>query len=163
MLGGMSYGYEYAGYAPQYQSRRSGPASVHIVAVVQYLGGLLALAAAAVVALVATGGSTRFTSQLDPYYHGSFVGRAATVFYIVAGLIAFVGLVAIWLGRKLQVGRNWARIVLTILNALSVAGSVYNLLHGMRGGTVAGLAIPLLCLILLNTRAARSWCRYRTY
>jgi hypothetical protein len=159
----MSYGYEYAGYAPQYQSRRSGPPSVHIVAIIQYLSGLAVIAIGGLFALVATGGSTRFTGQIDGYYNGSFAGNAATSFYIVAGVLGLIGLIAIWLGRKLQVGRNWARIVLVILNALSVAGTVYDMVHGVRGGIVIGLVVPALCLILLNTRAARSWCRYRTY
>jgi hypothetical protein len=159
----MSYGYEYAGYAPQYQSRRSGPASVHIVAVLQYLAGSAVLALGGLFALVAVGGNTRLTSRLDGYYDGEIARQTATAFYLIAGFLAVVGLIAIWLGRKLQVGRNWARIMLVILNVLSVAGSVWDLVHGMRGGTVVGLALPALCLVLLNTRAARSWCRYRTY
>src|SRR5438045_1524957 len=103
MLGGMSYGYEYAGYAPQYQSRRSGPPSVQIVAFVQYLSGLAVIALGGLFALVATGGSTRFTGRLDGYYHDTVAGNATRSFYVVAGVLVLVGLIAIWLGRRLQV------------------------------------------------------------
>jgi hypothetical protein len=82
----------------------------------------------------------------------------------MAGLIAIVGLIAIWLGRKVQRGRNWARVILIILNVLSLAGTAYSMYQSRTVDvSLGGVIIPILCLILLNTRAARSWCHYRTY
>jgi hypothetical protein len=156
----MAYGYTYA----QNPVRRSGPASIQVVAIIQYLGGLLTLLLAGLLVLVAAGGAARLQSDFDRLTDGQVDSLTAVVF-VLAGFVGFIGLCAIILGRKLQTGRNWARIILIILNLLSVAGSVYNLLAQNRqdGGYVIGLAIPVLCLILLNTPAARSWCKYRTY
>jgi hypothetical protein len=90
--------------------------------------------------------------------------RLGVALGVIAGAIALVAIIAIWLGRKLQVGRNWARIILIVLNGLSLAGTVANAVQGERtAAVVAGGVLPLLCLILLNTRAARSWCHYRTW
>jgi hypothetical protein len=48
---------------------------------------------------------------------------------------------------------------------LSIAGGVW---QGYTTGaayaaTLMSIAFPLLFLVLLNTRAARNWCHYRTY
>ena len=159
----MSYGYQY-GYAAPYAQRRSAPASLHIVAIVQYLGGLFTWLVAALFALIAFG-STRIPELEQRLPNGVNVNGAAVAIGLVAGFFFLVGLIAIVLGRKVQAGRNWARIVLTILNGLSVLGSLAQLVHsgGYQNGFLPGLLIPLLCLILLNTGAARSWCHYRTY
>src|SRR3954452_3761446 len=66
----MSYGYPapqgynaYSGYGTPYPVRRSAPASIHTVAIIQYIGGLLALAMAALLAVVAFGGGGRFSGR----------------------------------------------------------------------------------------------------
>ena len=169
----MSYGYQapqgynaYPGYGTPYPVRRSAPASIHTVAIIQYIGGILALVGAALLALVAVGGASRYSADIEQYGDLSRTGltTVATLFGVVAAFVAVVGLIAIWLGRKLQRGRNWARIILIILNVLSVAGTVYNVVTQQgANGYLTGLIIPVLCLILLNTRAARSWCHYHTY
>lgn len=172
----MSYGYQapqgynaynaYSGYGTPYPVRRSAPASIHTVAIIQYLGGLLALAFAALLALVAFGGASRYSADIDRYGDLSRTGitTVATLFGVMAAIVAVVGIIAIWLGRKVQVGRNWARIILIILNVLSLAGTAYNvIMERTVDVTIGGVILPALCLILLNTRAARSWCHYRTY
>jgi hypothetical protein len=98
----------------------------------------------------------------------TYTNRPADITPIVAvicSVIAVVGLTAILLGRKVQRGRNWARVVLTGLNVLSAAGAAWQAytLAGWSAPAVMAIAIPALFVILLNTRAARSWCRYRTY
>jgi hypothetical protein len=164
----MAYAYQpqQAGYFPQpYPMRTTAPVSLHIVAIFQYLGGLLVLAAGAFLALAAfriapelhytTGASTFTTRPQD----------VTLVTGVICGTIMCVGLITIILGRKVQVGRNWARVLLTLLNGLSVAGGVW---QGYSAGapyaqTLISVAFPLLFVLLLNTRAARSWCRYGTY
>jgi hypothetical protein len=145
--------------------RTTAPLSLHVVALFQYLGGVLTLALGALLALAVfrVVPELQLHSGVDTWTTRPHDITVATG--IVCGTVMLVGLVAIVLGRKVQRGRNWARIVLTLLNALSVLGGVW---QGYTTGapyasTLLSIAFPLLFLILLNTRAARSWCRYGTY
>jgi hypothetical protein len=167
-LGGMSYySPQYSGYDTPHPYRRSAPASIHVVAVLQYLGGALVLLVAGLLGVAGAVGLHRFGADL-----GRYRTATGTVIFLAAAFVALIGIIAIWLGRKVQIGRNWARIVLIILNALSVLGTFYRISHEHLGpdalerhvgGYLGELVLPMLCFLLLNTRAARSWCRYRTY
>ncbi|HTJ40078.1 MAG TPA: hypothetical protein VL738_43335 [Dactylosporangium sp.] len=161
----MAYAYQPQQAWNSYPMRSTAPISLHIVAIFQYLMGLLVLGTAALMALA--------LARIAPEWHvsaGSDVfttrpGAITTATYAVIGMVAAVGLIAIVLGRKVQRGRNWARIVLTGLNGLSVAGGVWQgyTAGAPYGATLLSIAFPLLFVILLNTRAARNWCHYRTY
>ncbi|GAA3289675.1 hypothetical protein Dvina_14280 [Dactylosporangium vinaceum] len=159
----MAYAYQPQQAWNPYPVRSTAPISLHVVAMFQYLGGVLFLGAAALMALAA--------AKVGPSWQlpaGNEVFNARTVTtaaYVMAGTVALIGLIALILGRKLQNGRNWVRILLTLLNGLSIAGGVY---QGYISGapyatTLISVAFPLLFVILLNTRAARGWCHYRTY
>jgi hypothetical protein len=161
----MAYAYQPQQAWQPYPVRSTAPISLHIVAIFQYLGGVLMLGAAALLALAAA----RVTPKWDlPAGNSVYTTRPETLTlatYVVIGTIALFGLIALVLGRKLQNGRNWVRVLLTLLNGLSVAGGVY---QGYTAGapyatTLMSVAFPLLFVILLNTRAARNWCHYRTY
>ena len=158
----MSYGYPqqqaWPSYGNAYVARRSAPASVHIVAIVQYLGGLAALAVAGLAGYVLwKHGDLGFA---DRY----FDDLARDMLIVVAAVFGVTGLFAIILGRKLQRGRNWARILLNVLNLLTIASVLYADLSRLHDGrSLTGLILPVLCLILLNTRAARSWFHAHTY
>lgn len=160
----MSYGYPQQqawpsyGYGNAYVARRSAPVSVHIVAIVQYLYGLSTLAVAGLAGYVLwKGGDLGFT---DRY----FDNVARNMLIAVCAVFGVTGLFAIVLGRKLQRGRNWARILLNLLNLLTVASVLYADLRSLHDGrSLTGLILPVLCLILLNTRAARSWFHAHTY
>jgi hypothetical protein len=164
-LDGMSYVYQPQQTWQPYPSRTTAPVSLHLVAVFQYLGGLLLLAFAAMLALAAAG----FLPQLELAIGDStWTNRPADITMVVAVVCAVfgvIGLIAIVLGRKVQRGRNWARILLTALNVLSIAGAAFQgYAEGyLRASTVAAIAVPALFVILLNTRAARSWCHHHTY
>jgi hypothetical protein len=141
------------GYGHAYVSRRTAPVSVHIVAIVQYAGGLLMLAAAG---LLSYGSTLAIDAPVR--------SEVESILWPVVGVLAAVGLFAIILGRKLQRGRNWARVLLNLFNLLTVASILYADLTRLHDGrSLTGLIVPVLCLILLNTRAARSWFRARTY
>lgn len=162
---GMSYAYPPQQAWQPYPMRTTAPISLHVVAIFQYLAGLATLAVGAMLALAAVD----VIPQLE-YHTGAstFTNRPADVTPIVAvicAVFAFIGLTAIVLGRKVQRGRNWARIVLTALNLLSIAGTLWQgyTLGSSYGETLVALALPALFVLLLNTRAARSWCRYNTY
>jgi hypothetical protein len=150
--------YPQAGFADawSYGTRRSAPASVHVVAILQYLGGLLALAGAGLLTLLAV------KVRSEPAHPSTDIispEGASRLFAVAAVFFAVSGIVAIVLGRKLQRGRNWARIVLVVLSAASIVGTLYRsaVLHD-DPRYLGGLAIPALYLILLNTRAVRAWC-----
>lgn len=164
----MSYGYshpQYVARAPAmpsdaYRGRRSAPLSVHVIAILQYVGGFAALLAAALVGYAAVTVSRAAPSEYD------VIGPegAARLFGLVAVIVAVVGLVAILLGRKVQRGRQWARVLVLILSVLSLAGVVVSIAAEQTESLSGfGLVYPLLCLFLLNTRAARSWFRWHTW
>ncbi|GAA0736229.1 hypothetical protein Drose_18765 [Dactylosporangium roseum] len=144
-----------------FPARTTAPVSLHVVAIFQYLGGLVTLAIGGLFALAAF--------ELVPELHyDTSTGRYADVkpaAGVIFAVFAVVGLTAIVLGRKVQRGRDWARIVLTVLNLLSVAAGLWQGYTTGRayGATLVSIALPLLFVVLLNTRAARSWCRHRTY
>jgi hypothetical protein len=167
----MSYGYQpYQSVYPTrpinpgipgytYPGRHSAPASVHVVAVLQYLVGVAFLLVAGLSALVAFGAG-RYNQNL----HGAD-GLLTHIGLAVAAVLAFVGLLVIGIGRKLQRGRQWARILVLVLSVLSLVGTVYDGLLGTgnQANALGGVVFPVLYLILLNTRAARSWFRSHTY
>lgn len=147
-------------YGGQYVSRASAPASIQTVAILQYLGGLVVLAGAVLFALLAAK-----AVQLPSNPANQFVAADAEsrLFVVGAVFLGISGLVAIVLGRKVQRGRNWARWILVLLSVLSLVSTVYQSYQLGDSRYYGGLVLPVLYLILLNTRAARSWCRYHTY
>ena len=149
-------------YPPQpvYAMRTTAPVSLHVVAIFQYLGGLVMLGIAALFGLAASDMLDRYGDRL-----GADTTGVAPVIAVVVTSFAVVGLIAIVLGRKVQRGRNWARVVLILLNVLSVLSVAWQTYTTSQftAATIVSLAVPVLFLILLNTRAARSWCRYGTY
>jgi hypothetical protein len=123
----------------------------------QYLGGTLALGFAGFATYLAVLGARQQphpdTDFIDPRVFAAMMAIAAGVFGL-GGLLAFV------LGRKYQRGREWARVVLIVLNVVTVAGVLYQGVSEPRYVSyLVTLAVPALYLVLLNTRAARDWCR----
>jgi uncharacterized membrane protein len=158
----MTYGYaqpQYAAYpaVPAVQPRPSAPPSVHVVAILHYLGGLLQLAAAAgLVALVAGGVLADRRTFVSPAHAEQFV-------YLGAAALGLFGLVTIMLGRKLQRGRQWARVLMIVGTLIGIAGGVATTVHSGDIRTASSLLFPVLYLLLLNTRAARSWFRWHIW
>jgi hypothetical protein len=142
---------------------------VHVIAILQYLAGALTLAGAALFAflaiMIANGNYDTATADLpDGWSTGDTADAAAVIFGVAAAIMALFGVITIVLGRKLQRGRQWARVIvlmLSILSLLSVVASVA--LQQQVDASIASVFYPVLCLILLNTRAARSWFRYHTW
>ncbi|MDR7274492.1 hypothetical protein [Catenuloplanes atrovinosus] len=158
----MSYGYahpHYAAYpaAPLRQPvRRSAPPSVHTLAILHYLGAALQLAAAAVL----------LTMPADPFAGDSQFAdpaRLTPIAYTVAGVLAASALISVFIGRKLQRGRQWARVLMIMLNLVAVGSVVVAVATTNDPAQAAGLVGPALYLLLLNTRAARSWFRWHTW
>jgi hypothetical protein len=148
----------YGQYPPAYPyrpARTSAPVSVHLAAFVLYLSGLLVLLAAAAVYAVTRGAAG--TAGAVP----AEVSRAGVPAAIALALYALCWL---FVGRKVQRGRQWARVLVLVLSVLSVVGGVVEVLRtGASGLTVGQFVVPVLLVLLLNTTAARSWFRYHTY
>ncbi|WP_033345714.1 hypothetical protein [Catenuloplanes japonicus] len=160
----MSYGYaqphQYTAYPPapvQQPMRRSAPPSVHTLAFLQYLGGLIQLAAAVAVVLLPT--SELFETPglaINP-------AQLEQASYVVAGMLAIGALISFTIGRKLQRGRQWARVLVMIFSIIPVVAVAAQIAMTGDPTSAAGLLGPALYLLLLNTRAARSWFRYHTW
>lgn len=170
----MSYGYGQpypVAYAPRPAYgpavRRSAPPGVHVLAILQYLAGLVTLGVAALLTWAAVVVANGTYADLDGTPLGGELSDqqgAATVLGVAAGVVALFGLITILLGRKLQRGRQWARVVVMMLSVLSLTSVGLSIaLNQQIDVSIAGVAYPVLCLVLLNTRAARSWFRHRTW
>jgi hypothetical protein len=157
------------GYSPNYpptrydhgyaEPRRSAPPSVHVVALIQYLGGLLMLASGTLAAAYALGGA-RYVGGTVPTELSGVSGAGLAV----AAVLMFAGLLVLAIGRKLQRGRQWARVLVVTLSVVSIAATLYNgLVVGRPTNALFGLVFPVLYVVLLNLPAARSWFRSHTY
>lgn len=143
-----------------YPVQRSAPPSVHVIAILQYVGGFVALLGAALAGYAAIAVSQEARTEYDVISPEG----AARLFGLVAIFAATVGLVTLLLGRKVQRGRQWARVLVLVASALIVAGIVGSIAITQAVWPYAlALVYPVLCLFLLNTRAARSWFRPPTW
>jgi hypothetical protein len=138
--------------------RRPAPGSVQAAVIIMYLVGLLAIAVGALGIWAALRGQGLVSGGADLPVD---VARAG----LPAGAVAiFTGLVTLAIARKVQRGRQWARVLVVALSVLSAAWTLYAGTVGPgQGNVLAGLVLPVVYLILLNTRPARSWFRERTY
>jgi hypothetical protein len=152
------YGYAHPPfYPPAYPVRRTAPLSVHAVAVLQYLGGALAWFVTAFAVVLAVQSARQEPHPSSDLIHPQVF---AAMMAIAAGVLGICGLVAFVLGRKLQRGREWARVVLIVLNVLSALAVAAETVTGPRAiEHLVALVVPGLYLVLLNTGAARAWCR----
>jgi hypothetical protein len=133
------------------------PAGVQMVALVQYLGGLLLFAAAGLATLIARG-VTRYAvvERIPEPIRQGVAGGGLVIPITLAGLGLFWFVIA----HHLELGRQWARTTMLVLSLLSAAGIGYGAWRSHDPDLLLGLALPLLYLMLLNTRAARTWFRY---
>jgi hypothetical protein len=170
MSNGHAYSYPPTGYGEDHAGehaedhaepvRRSAPASVHLVAMIGYLAGLALIAAGVGAWVFSLGGG----QSLDPGRYGQLVGELRRLGLPGGALLAFAGLLVMAVSRKVQRGRQWVRLLVVVLSALSIAGTLYDGLVGPGTTNVLlGLVLPVIYVVLLNTSAARSWFRRRTY
>jgi hypothetical protein len=161
MSNGHTYSYPPTGYddAPVEPVRRSAPASVHLVAIIGYLAGLALLVAGLAAGAYALGDHQYVEGQL-----GIDVSAVTGAGLAVGALLVFGALLTLVIARKLQRGRQWMRVLVLTLAAVSITGTLYDGLVGQGSGNVLlGLVFPVIYVVLLNTPAARSWFSRRTY
>jgi len=163
--GDMSYPAYYGRPATVANYRRaSAPASVHLVALFQYVAGLLVLLVAVGIALLLYGHGRIIDEQriqIPPAVRERIVGGQAG--WVMAGGLAVVAVMWLIIARSLQRGQQWARITVLTLSVLSIAATGYDAWRFQDRQVLVGLALPLLYVLLLSTRAARSWFRWGTW
>lgn len=138
---------------------RPAPASVRVAALMLRLGGLATAAFGVLAGYAGVEGAGFGQGWPDGWVaYLTGVGLAGGAAYVFAGLILFA------FGRKVRRGRRWARLLVLGVAALTVGGTLYTGLVGPgNANALFGLVFPVLYLVLLNTPAARSWYRDRTY
>ena len=154
---------EYGGYPPDpYRpppppAPPRAPVGVHIVAVLQYVTGIVLILAAVAIGIVTFNEGRVGDTELPESVRGAVTGAGIAI----AALALVAGLIAISIGRRVHRGRQGARVLVLVLSALSLAANVYTLITTGVADPLSGLVLPTLYLVLLNTRAARDWFRYR--
>ncbi len=140
---------------PERPDRPGTPPPVHVVAAFHYVAGVLALLAAAAVALAAAGRQDLSRAELPPELRDTL---ASLTIGAAAGLTA-LGVGVIFLGRRLQMGRRWAWL---LLMALCVPSAVLTFVGGLEGRRInlfVGLVLPVVYVILLGGSPVRQWYR----
>jgi len=144
--------------------RVTAPASVHLVALCQYVAGLLVLLGAAGIVLLRYGHGRIIDEnriQVPPAVRERIAdGQAVTV--MAAGL-AVLALMWLIIARSLQRGQQWARMTVLTLAMLSIGATLYEAWRYQDEQVLLGLVLPLLYVALLCTRAARAWFRWGTW
>jgi hypothetical protein len=144
--------------------RVTAPASVHIVALFQYVAGLLVLLAGAGIIMLRYGHGRIIDEnriQVPQAVRDRIVGgQAGWVMAAGLGVLAVMWLI---IARSLQRGQQWARMTVLTLAMLSIGVTLYEAWRFRDGPVLIGLALPLLYVLLLSTRAARSWFRWGTW
>lgn len=127
-------------------SRRTPPGTI----VAAFFGFLVSTVVAFVGAGVIASMRDEITAALrtaEPGLTEEQLRQTATVGQAVSiGIAVLIGLFYLWLAFKLKAGRNWARVVLTIVTLLQVAS-----LFVAQGDSVAGYAgcaVSVVALVL---------------
>jgi hypothetical protein len=123
----------------------------------QYLTGIVLILAAVAIGVVTFNEGRIGDTELPESVRGAVTGAGIAI----AALALVAGLIAISIGRRVHRGKQWARVVVLVLSAFSLAANVYSLVTTGVADPLSGLVLPTLYLVLLNTRPARDWFRYR--
>lgn len=144
--------------------RVTAPASVHVVALCQYVAGLVVLLGAAGIVVLRYGHGRILDEnriQLPAAVRARIdTGQAVWVMAVGLGILALMWLI---IARSLQRGQQWARMTVLTLAMLSIGVTLYEAWRFADQQLLVGLVLPLLYVLLLSTRAARSWFRWGTW
>ncbi len=140
--------------------RPSAPASVHLVALGLYLAALSTLVLAAAVAAVALRQNRYVPVDRVP---GQVRQGLAGGGLVIAVALAVLALAWLFIARRLQRGASWARGVVVTFSLLILALGLYAGWRAHDPRPLVVTLVPLLYLLLLGTRAARSWFRWGGY
>jgi len=101
-----------------------------------------------------------YCGEGDVFTNDGAAGQAGWVMAAGLGIVALMWLI---IARSLQRGQQWARITVLTLSVLSIAATGYDAWHFQDSQVLVGIALPVLYVMLLSTRAARSWFRWGTW
>lgn len=141
--------------APPQYGMRGAPAGVHIVAIMQYVTGLVLILAAGVIGVLKFNDGRIGDTQVPESIRGAVTGFGLPI--AALGLIA--GFIAISIGRRIHSGRRGARILVIVLSAVSLGLNIYTLVTKGAADPLSGLVLPVIYLVLLNTPPVRAWFR----
>jgi hypothetical protein len=128
------------------------PVGVHIVAVMQYVTGLVLILAAGVIGVITFNDGRIGDSEVPQSIRGAVTGAGIAI----AALALVAGFIALSIGRRLHRGRRGARILVIVLSAVSLGVNVYTLVTTGVADPLTGLVLPTLYLVLLNTPPVRA-------
>ena len=123
--------------------------------------GFLASTAASLVAVVVLAGSrqqlvdTLRESNPNNLTEEQIQGSATLGLGFAIGVALVIAVVHLWLAFKLKAGRNWARVVLTLITLVQLASVI-----GTQGDTVVGYAscaVAVLAVVLTYFPASNAY------
>jgi len=97
-------------------------------------------------------GSTLGTDQLNSAVNATLIGGAIIGIFIIGLELLFA--------FKMRAGRNWARIVLTVLGVLGVLSALYGLTAGLTIGTILKLIsilVVIAAIVFMFRPASRAY------
>lgn len=130
--------------------RRKAPAPVTLAFIFYLLSALAVLVGVAL--LFTTGGEQELRNTLagsaTPDISVQDLVNATRIIAVVVAVVVF--LLYLLFALKMRAGRNWARIVLTVLTALSIVSSFSGNLGAARNwSTWVSIILPVLAIILM--------------
>jgi hypothetical protein len=128
--------YPSSGQPPEPAERPQPPASVLIAVRFMYAGAIVS-AISLVITLATLGNLRSALHQRNPKLTASQLHTAETAAVAFAVIIGIIGIALwLWLARMSRAGRNWARIIGTVLFALYTLSLFPSLLTGAAAGTL---------------------------
>jgi hypothetical protein len=131
------------------------PVGVHIVAIMQYITGIVLILAAGVIGVITFNDGRIGSTQVPESVRGAVTGAGIAI----AALALVAGFIALSIGRRIHRGRRGARILVIVLSAVSLGINVYTLVTQGAADPLSGLVLPTLYLVLLNTPPVRAYFR----
>lgn len=141
--------------APPQYGLRAAPVGVHIVAVLQYVTGVVLILAAGVIGVITFNDGRIGDTSVPESIRGAVTGMGLAI----AALALVAGFIALSIGRRLHRGRRGARLLVLVLSAVSLGINVYTLVTTGVADPLSGLVLPTIYLVLLNTPPVRAWFR----
>jgi hypothetical protein len=140
------------------------PASLLTAVKVMYVGAALAVVHA-VIYIVTSSATKTAIEKKNPTLSASAVNTATTVGVAIGAITALIAAVLfIWIARKSQQGRNWARVTATVLFCIAILGTVYDAIAAaaslVRIFNYVDLVVGLVAIVLLWVPSSSAYFRY---
>lgn len=141
--------------APPRYGLRGAPAGVHIVAIMQYLTGIVLILAAGAIGVITFNDGRIGDTSVPKSISGVLTGAGLAI----AALALVAGFIALSIGRRIHRGRRGARLLVIVLSAVSLGLNVWSLVVNGAADPLSGLVLPTIYLVLLNTPPVRAYFR----